>query len=142
MIVSTFVFLIPTEPIWEAVAIASFFAWFKVILHLHLFDFFGIYVAMFLTITRTVFRVLLMAFLLIAAFALSLYILARTVPEFSTAGYSLFTTFSYMLGGDPYELLIDQTQAGNLQYSVLTFMTVITLAEYCHGKPTDWSGCR
>ena len=127
-LISTFVFLIPNEPIWEAGALACFIAWFQLVMELKPLGTFGIYVMMFLAITRTVLRVLVIAFLLIAAFAFSLYILAGTVPEFSTIGFSFFSTFGYMLGEVQYELFIHEKKHGNLQYSVLTFMTVVALA--------------
>ena len=48
-----FIFLIPSPPIWGAGTLATFFTWFGVVLSLQFFDIFGIYVRMFLTITRT-----------------------------------------------------------------------------------------
>ena len=123
-----FIFLIPSPPIWGAGALATFFTWFGVVLSLQFFDIFGIYVRMFLTITRTACQVLLISILFLTGFALSLYILAHTVPEFSNLGFSLFTMFGYMLGAVQYDLFVAEDIAGNLPNGVLTFLFVIVLA--------------
>ena len=123
-----FIFLIPSTPIWQAGALASFFTWFGVILSLQFFDIFGIYVRMFLTITRTACQVLLISILFLTGFALSLHSLAQTVPEFSSFGYSLFSMFGYMMGEIQYELFIAKDKAGVLPHGALTFLFVIALA--------------
>lgn len=114
--------------IWEAGAIASFFVWFSLILKVQLYDLFGVYVSMFITITRSVFQVLLVFFLFICAFALSFYILAGNLHPFSTIGYSFFTNFAHLLGEIDYNLFIEASTEGILQFDTLTFLFVILLA--------------
>jgi len=123
-----FIFLIPSTPLWGAGALASFLTWFGVVLSLQFYDIFGIYVRMFLTITRTACQVLLISILFLTGFALSLHILAHTVPEFSNVGYALFSMFGYMMGEIQYELFIAEDKVGTLPHGVLTFMFVILLA--------------
>ncbi|XP_064404445.1 transient receptor potential cation channel subfamily A member 1-like [Halichondria panicea] len=131
-VIFTYIFVIPwtslNEVIWEAGALASFFTWFSLVLTIQLFDLFGVYVTMFLAITRTAFQVLLVCFLFIIAFAMSLYILAGNTQEFSTLGYSLFTNFAHLLGEIDYISFIDKDVSGQLFFSTLTFMFVIIIA--------------
>lgn len=128
----TYIFLIPwsslNEVIWEAGALASFFTWFSLVLTIQLFDLFGVYVTMFLAITRTAFQVLLIGFLFIIAFAISLYILAGNTQEFSTLGYSLFTNFAHLLGEIDYVYFIEKDASGQLFFSTITFIFVIVIA--------------
>ena len=133
-VVFTGIYLIPWSAgglhiaIWEAGAIASFFVWFSLILKVQLFDLFGVYVTMFITITRSVFQVLVIFFLFICAFALSFYILAGNLHPFSTIGYSFFTNFAHLLGEIDYNQFIDASAEGILQFDTLTFFFVILLA--------------
>ena len=130
----TAIYLIPWSTgglhvaIWEAGAIASFFVWFSLILKIQLFDLFGVYVTMFITITRSVFQVLVIFFLFICAFALSFYILAGNLHPFSTIGYSFFTNFAHLLGEIDYNQFIEASAEGILQFDTLTFFFVILLA--------------
>jgi transient receptor potential cation channel subfamily A protein 1 len=130
----TAIYLIPWSAgglhiaIWEAGAIASFFVWFSLILKVQLFDLFGVYVTMFITITRSVFQVLVIFFLFICAFALSFYILAGNLHPFSTIGYSFFTNFAHLLGEIDYNQFIEASAEGILQFDTLTFFFVILLA--------------
>ena len=133
-VVFTAIYLIPWPTIklhnavWEAGAIASFFVWFSLILKIQLFDLFGVYVTMFITITRSVFQVLVIFFLFICAFALSLYILAGNLHPFSTIGLSFFTNFAHLLGEVNYDLFTEASTEGNLQFRALTFLFVVLLA--------------
>ena len=101
-ILFTIIYLLPVHgldsAVWEIGSLASFFCWFGLFIKLQPFDVFGVYVTMFMTITRSVFLVLTICFLLIAAFSLSLYVLLGNIPIFSTVGFSFFTNFGHMLG--------------------------------------------
>ena len=114
--------------IWEVVAMASFFNWFSIVLKLQLFDLFGVYVTMFLQITRTVFLVLLIFVLMIVAFALSFYVLAGNLVIFETFGNSLFINFGHLFGEIDYASALKESSQGRLRYSTLTFMLFIMLA--------------
>ena len=131
-LLTTVIGLIPAHgansAIWESVALASFFSWFGLVLKVQLFDIFGVYVTMFLTITRTVFQVLLICVFFIIAFGLSLYILAGNLTLYSTFGYSLFTNFGNMLGEIEYGTFVQEGSRGNLPFDDLTFLFVVTLA--------------
>ena len=131
-ILSTIVFLLPVHghnsSLWEIGSIASFFCWFGLFIKLQPFDVFGVYVTMFMAITRSVFLVLTVCFLLLAAFSLSLYVLLGNIPIFSTVGFSFFTNFGHMLGEVDYTLPILEDEEGALQYGSLTFLFIILVA--------------
>ena len=127
----TIYYLIPTKGLngahWEAGAVAVFFAWFSLILKMQTFSTIGVYITMFLAITRRVFQVLLMCFVLVIAFALSFYILVGNWSEFSTIGYSLFVNFGHFLEGIDYVAFVQEGVDGNLQFHWLTFTFVVAL---------------
>ena len=131
-IICTIIFTIPfrgfNSAIWEAGAIASFFAWFGLMLKIQLFDLFGVYVTMILAITRTAFQVLLLCFFIVFAFGLSFYILMGNLLPFSTIGYSLFTNVGHLLGEIEYPLFIHESAAHRLRFDTLTFFFLIILA--------------
>ncbi len=125
-------YLIPTRGLnnahWEAGAISVFFSWFSLVLRIQLFDLFGVYITMFLAITRRAFQVLLICALFIISFGLSFYILTGNLTQYSTIGYSLFVNFGHMLGEIDYEAFVGSDVDGELQFHWLTFIFVITLA--------------
>ncbi len=131
-LICTFIGLIPfrglNTALWEATALAAFFSWFTLMLMLQLFDIFGVYVTMFLAITRTVFQVLLVCFVLVIAFALTFYILNGNVTIFSSFGYSLFMNFAHLLGEIDYENVVVKSSNNELAYDSLTFLLFTVLA--------------
>ena len=131
-ILFTIIYLLPVHgldsAVWEIGSLASFFCWFGLFIKLQPFDVFGVYVTMFMAITRSVFLVLTICFLLIAAFSLSLYVLLGNIPIFSTVGFSFFTNFGHMLGEIDYTLPILEDKEGNLEYEKLTFLFIILIA--------------
>lgn len=128
----TIYYLIPTRGLnnanWEGGAVAVFFAWFSLVLKIQLFDLFGVYVTMFLAITRRAFQVLLICFLFMMSFGLSFYILTGNLKQYSTIGYSLFVNFGHLLGEIDYEGFVREDVVGNLNFHWLTFMFVVILA--------------
>ena len=114
--------------IWTAGALAVFFGWFGLALELSLFDLFGIYVVMFLHITRTLFLVLTLCLPFLFAFGLAFYILASGDPNFSTIDYSLVTAFSYVLGQMNYGQFILDENTGALSNATLVFLLAILVA--------------
>ena len=114
--------------LWTAGALAVFFGWFGVAIELSLFDLFGIYVIMFLHVTRTLFLVLSLCSLFLLAFGLAFYIPASGDPNFSTIGYSLFTVSSYLLGQINYEQFLEDEQDGVLSNGPVVFMLVALAA--------------
>ena len=130
-VASSIYYLIPTKGLngahWEAGAVATFFAWFSLILKMRTFSTIGVYITMFLAITRRVFQVLLMCFVLVIAFALSFYILVGNWSEFSTIGYSLFINFGHFLEDIDYASFVFADINGNLQFHWLTFSFVVAL---------------
>ncbi len=114
-IVLIFIFLIPSNPFSPTFlpfgSAACFFSWLVLFHSLEFFNTTGIYVNMFFKILRTVFKVLFACSFLLMAFAISLFVIAGEVPEFSNAGYSLFSVFGYMLGEIQYSLFIAKSTA-------------------------------
>ncbi|XP_070195077.1 transient receptor potential cation channel subfamily A member 1-like isoform X2 [Littorina saxatilis] len=84
---------------WEAGALAVFMAWFNLLVILQRFDFFGIYVVMFLEILRTLLQALCVFSILIVAFGLSFHMLLshEATHAYSTPGLSLLRTTMMML---------------------------------------------
>nr|KAG5700757.1 hypothetical protein BaRGS_034960 [Batillaria attramentaria] len=87
---------------WEAGALAIFAAWFNLLVILQRFDFFGIYVVMFLEILRTLLQALCVFSVLIIAFGLSFFMLLghEDSRAYSTPQLSLMRTSMMMLEMD------------------------------------------
>lgn len=84
---------------WETGAIAVFLAWFNCLLFLQRFDFFGIYVVMFLEILRTLLQVLCVFSILLIAFGMAFFMLLNKEENraFSSPTLSLLRTAMMML---------------------------------------------
>ena len=123
-ILSTYVFLIPSTPLWPAGAIATFCGWFAIVSS----NIMGLYGTMFLRICRTVLTVMTVSFILLLSFSLSLHLLAFAMPDFSNIGYSLFSTFGYMLGEIQYNQIVTASISGSFKFGALVFIFIITLA--------------
>ncbi len=115
--------------IWEAGAIAFFFSWFSLFLTIQLFDLFGVYITMFMAITRNVLQVMVVCLVFIIAFGLSLYMLVGNTEEYNDVGHSLFKVFGLMFGDFSYDFFVQAQNNGLLFYSELTFafLTVMTI---------------
>ena len=129
-IILNYIFLLAPNPLilWPVGALGCFSSWFLVFLGLTFCHFLGIYIRMFVQITRTVFQVLFVCFLLLFAFAVVFYMLAGSITQFSTIGYSLFLMFGYMMGEIEYELFIAKDTLGLLQYGSFVLIIVLSLA--------------
>ena len=107
--------------------IAVFLGWINFLLYLQRFDFFGIYIVMFVEIFKTVIRVFIVFSFIIVAFGLSLTVVFRTVEgptvEFINPGISIVATLSMMLGELNYVNVITPTVDGtvHLLYPTLTY---------------------
>ena len=129
-LISNFIFLLTPNPhtVQPAGAFACFFCWMMVLVSMGFFSVFGIYIRMFLRITRTVFQVLTISLFLILAFALAFYVLIDTDPSFSRLRYSLIRVFFFMLGEFQQELLVSQDIEGELRYGGFVFLFLFTAA--------------
>lgn len=130
-VIFNYVFLLAPNPlaIWPLAAISCFFSWLSAGLLMELFTVFGIYVQMFIAITRTAFQVLVICIFLLMAFACAFYVLAGDrLPAFTTVGYSLFTMFGYMLGEIQYDAFILVDASGELRYGQLVIIFVMLVA--------------
>eukprot|EP00731_Ephydatia_muelleri_P031948 Em0023g455a len=129
-VLSSYIFLLSAVirghegTLWTAGALAVFFGWFGLALEVSLFDLFGIYVVMFVHITRTLLTVLCLCFLFLLAFGLALYILGAADPNFSTIGYSIFTVSGYILGQINYQQIILDQDNGALSNAPLVFLLI------------------
>lgn len=128
----TVFYLIPigglNDAYWEAGAVAVFFTWLSLIMRIQLFDLFGVYVTMFLAITRRVFQVLSIFFLFIISFGLSFYILTGNLTQYSEIGYSFFVNFGHLLGELDYAAFVLEDVENNLRFNWLTIVFVVTMA--------------
>ena len=80
-----------------------------------------------MAITRNVLQVLVICLFFIIAFGLSLHILAGNTQEHSNFGYSLFKVFGLMFGDFSYIFFVRSQNDGELYYTELTFIFVITM---------------
>lgn len=132
-VIFNYVFLLAPNPlaIWPFAAVACFFSWLSAGLMLELFTVFGIYVQMFIAITRTAFQVLVVCIFLLMAFACAFYVLAGfRFLAFSSIGYSLFTMFGYMLGEIQYDMFIVGDNSGKFQFTgdlILIFVVLVAV---------------
>lgn len=129
-LISNFVFFLTPDPhaVLPAGALACFFSWMMVLIGLGFFSVFGIYIRMFIRITRTVFQVLVISLLLILAFSFAFYILIDTTPSFSKLRYSLVSVFFFMLGEFQQELFVSQDIEGELRYGELVFLFLFVIS--------------
>ena len=129
-IVLNYIFLLAPNPLllWEVGSLACFSSCFLVFLGLALFNVVGIYIKMFLRIVRTVIKVLVVCSLLLFAFAVVFYMLAGSITQFSTIGYSYFSMFGYMMGEIEYDLFIVKDSMGQLRHGYYVLIVVIVVA--------------
>ncbi|KAL5457311.1 hypothetical protein EMCRGX_G034559 [Ephydatia muelleri] len=133
-VVTSYIFLLSAVirghegTLWTAGALAAFFGWFGVALELSLFDLFGIYVVMFLHVTRTLFLVLFVCLPFFFAFGWAIYIVGSGDPSFTTIGFSLVTSFSYIIGQIDYKQFIQDDKDGTLSNAPLVFLLAILVA--------------
>merc|ERR1712043_133138 len=90
------------------------------------FDFFGIYVVMFMEILSTLVRVIIVFSVLIVAFGMSFYIIfaqQESSPEYKDPWLSLSTTVVMMLGGIEYvdSWILPYTEQSSV-YPALSFL--------------------
>uniref|UniRef100_A0A8K9UQD7 Transient receptor potential cation channel, subfamily A, member 1b n=1 Tax=Oncorhynchus mykiss TaxID=8022 RepID=A0A8K9UQD7_ONCMY len=83
---------------WQAGALAIIMSWVNFLLYLQRFEHFGIYVVMFREIARTLFKILLLFFFLMLAFALVFYALMLNQEEFERLDLSVIQIFVMMVG--------------------------------------------
>uniref|UniRef100_A0A673YES6 Transient receptor potential cation channel, subfamily A, member 1b n=1 Tax=Salmo trutta TaxID=8032 RepID=A0A673YES6_SALTR len=83
---------------WQAGALAIIMSWVNFLLYLQRFEHFGIYVVMFQEIARTLFKILLLFFFLMLAFALVFHALMLNQEEFERLDLSLIQIFVMMVG--------------------------------------------
>ena len=127
-LVLTLIFTVPWEGLnilhWEVGAVAVFLAWIKVALALQPFSVVGIFVTMLLTVTKNVFSVLVISFIVVCAFALPLYLLLATVPDFTyaTIGTSLFSVLASLHAELDYRNFVLLDLTSQLGYPVLAFL--------------------
>ena len=128
----TIYYLIPTRGLnnayWQAGAVATFFSWFSLLLRIQLFEVFGLYITMFLTITRRVIQVLMICLLFMISFSVSLYILVGNIDQYSNIGYSFFELFGHFLGELNFLFFIREDLNNDLEFNWVTFILVIVIA--------------
>ncbi|XP_052774065.1 transient receptor potential cation channel subfamily A member 1-like isoform X2 [Mya arenaria] len=141
---------------WAAGAIAVFLAWFNCLLFLRRFDFFGIYVVMFLEILRTLIQVLCVFSILLIAFAMAFYTLLNVEENraFSTPSQSLLRTAMMMLELDFMASFNEPYTDDDARTLYFGGVTILLLVTFVLLMPillmnlllfvfvmTDWFGC-
>ena len=124
----------PCDDIWwvQTAAITMIVTWISLLLSLSEFPSFGVYIVMFSTVARNVFKLLGFYLLLLIAFAAGFYVLLRPYDTFNTFWISAATTFVskiYFRGFTLY-LLLTYTNAINLYVYNISFL--------CPSGDDDW----
>ena len=131
-VILNYVFLISPNPFHENIlpvgASACFFSWLVLFGALEFINVLGVYVNMFFKILRTVFQVFLACIILLMAFAVSIYLLASRVAEFSNVGFSLVSVFGYMLGEIQYSLFIKRAANDGTPLEDVVIVFILLLA--------------
>ena len=109
-------------------SLAVFFGWLEVALELSLFDLFGIYVVMFIHVSKSLFLVLVICLPFFLAFGLAIYIVGSGDPNFTSLGFSLVTAFSYLSGQPNFEQFISDQNTGALSNPPLVFLLAVLVA--------------
>ncbi|XP_046584651.1 transient receptor potential cation channel subfamily A member 1-like [Haliotis rubra] len=119
---------------WEVGAFAVFLAWFNCLVFLQRFDFFGIYVVMFVEILKTLLQVIVVFSILVIAFGLAFYILMSHEKShaYSTPGLAMLRSVTMMLEMeymDTYNEPYNDNSVVTLHYAhgTLFFMTIFVL---------------
>ena len=127
-----YAFLLSPNPFHEHIlpidAAACFFTWLVLFGALEFINVLGVYVNMFFKILRTVFQVFLACIILLMAFAVSIYLLASRVAEFSNVGFSLVSVFGYMLGEIQYSLFIKRAANDGTPLEDVVIVFILLLA--------------
>ena len=127
-IASTYIFLIPPDPIWEAGVVSIISTWLYVICFMQFYEGIGIYVIMLLEVTYSLLRVIVFAVLMFVAFGLAFYILIGEINQYSTPGRAMFTVLVSMVEGIATEEIVDKDSTGMLAYRGLTFIVIIVMS--------------
>ena len=127
-IASIYIFLIPSDPIWEAGVVSIIATWLYVICFMQFYEGIGIYVIMLLEVTYSLLRVIVFAVLMFVAFGLAFYILIGEISQYSTPGRAMFTVLVSMVEGIDTEKIVDKDSTGMLSYRGLTFIAIIIMS--------------
>uniref|UniRef100_A0A6Q2X271 Ion transport domain-containing protein n=1 Tax=Esox lucius TaxID=8010 RepID=A0A6Q2X271_ESOLU len=115
-------FCTPRSWHWEAGALAIIMSWINFLLYLQRFEHFGIYVVMFQEIARTLFKILLVFFFLLLAFALVFYAVMLNQRAFRRLDLSLIQVFVMMVGELNYQSnILDMYLDNKLPFPFITF---------------------
>uniref|UniRef100_A0A4W5MAL7 Ion transport domain-containing protein n=1 Tax=Hucho hucho TaxID=62062 RepID=A0A4W5MAL7_9TELE len=107
---------------WQAGAFAVFQSWISFLLYLQRFEHFGIYVVMFNEIAKTLWKILLLFFFLMLAFALVFHALMLNQKEFERLDLSVVQIFVMMVGELNYQSnILDIYLDNQLPFPFLTF---------------------
>uniref|UniRef100_A0AAZ3NNF4 Transient receptor potential cation channel, subfamily A, member 1b n=1 Tax=Oncorhynchus tshawytscha TaxID=74940 RepID=A0AAZ3NNF4_ONCTS len=111
---------------WQAGALAIIMSWVNFLLYLQRFEHFGIYVVMFREIARTLFKILLLFFFLMLAFALVFYALMLNQEEFERLDLSVIQIFVMMVGELNYQSnFLDMYLHNKFPFPFITFYMLV-----------------
>lgn len=117
--------------LWNAAAIAVCFSWLSVGFSLQLINFWsiGVYITILMSTTRLVFKVLMIMFVFLLAFAIPLHILVGSEEslQFKTIGLSLFAMLHSLIAVTDYLGFTELEQTGQLRFSIVIFMILVVI---------------
>ncbi|XP_065897290.1 transient receptor potential cation channel subfamily A member 1-like [Dysidea avara] len=126
-IVTMYIFLLPSDPVWEAGVISIITTWLYFICMVQFYEGIGIYVIMLLEVTYSLLRVIIFAVLIFVAFGLALFVLIGEISQYSTPGRAMFTVLASMVEGIATEGILERDAMGMLSYRGLTYITIIVM---------------
>jgi len=126
-IVTVYIFLLPTDPVWEAGVISIITTWLYFICMVQFYEGIGIYIIMLLEVTYSLLKVIIFAVLIFVAFGLALYVLIGEMSQYSTPGRAMFTVLASMVEGIATEGILERDTMGMLSYRGLTYVVIIVM---------------
>ncbi|KAL3321259.1 hypothetical protein Ciccas_000057 [Cichlidogyrus casuarinus] len=91
---------------WQLGAVVLFLSWVNLLLFIRKTAFYGIYVILFIQVTKTFLKFSFVLLLFLCSFALTFHVLLENQISFKTVGDSLIKNFVMMLGDTDYESLL------------------------------------
>ena len=126
-IVTIYVFLLPSDPVWEAGVVSIITTWLYFICLVQFYEGIGIYVIMLLEVTYSLLKVIIFAVLIFVAFGLALFVLIGEMSQYSTPGRAMFTVLASMVEGIATEGILERDTMGMLSYRGLTYIVIIVM---------------
>ncbi len=116
---------------WNSAAVGVFMSWISFGFNMQLFNIFniGIYITIFISITRLILKVMAILFVFILAFTFPFYILVGTVRElqYTSIELSLFSNLHALISATDFLGFLNLEQSGQIRFSNVVFLLLVVL---------------